>query len=418
MKEVILHIGTHKTGTSSIQHTLVGFDDGKTIYSKIGANHSKAVTTLFHPNLKNYGNLRKEGASIAEIESRQQKCLNVLEAEIARSSRDRLIISGEDISVLPVEGKKKLLQFFHDRQLVTKILCYVREPSSMAKSVHQQRIKGGARDLSIYETDYKKRLAPFLDFVPHQDIKVKEFRRDLLKQSDVVLDFAQEVGIDISVTSIITTNESLSAATVKLLLLFNRLPVKSTGTAALVEARKRFVELLERAYQKHKRLDGKAFSESFVCSKQEADFLRDNFGIEFEPCEGDAGNSKLERYLTDLSDVDLEPLNVLLDKHELSAKVHDTVESKLIALFYAVLHGHRLIDGDAELLRDIAMKYETAECLGLEEAEYLMELALRARPDGPVIARKLKEYREKQSKDHRLFDKFGLFKSARPTGRN
>lgn len=30
MTQVILHIGMHKTGSSSIQETLAGFDDGRT----------------------------------------------------------------------------------------------------------------------------------------------------------------------------------------------------------------------------------------------------------------------------------------------------------------------------------------------------------------------------------------------------
>ena len=43
MQEVILHIGVHKTGTSSIQNALHRFDDGGTFYAQLGNNNHSAV---------------------------------------------------------------------------------------------------------------------------------------------------------------------------------------------------------------------------------------------------------------------------------------------------------------------------------------------------------------------------------------
>lgn len=51
-----------------------------------------------------------------------------------------------------------------------------------------------------------------------------------------------------------------------------------------------------------------------------------------------------------------------------------------------------LDNADADYLRDIALKYETAEHLTLEDAQKLMRLALRVRPSGPFIERKVREY--------------------------
>lgn len=49
MTEVILHIGMHKTGSSSIQETLRGYDDGTIRYGWPGwqANHTLLVVRLF-----------------------------------------------------------------------------------------------------------------------------------------------------------------------------------------------------------------------------------------------------------------------------------------------------------------------------------------------------------------------------------
>ena len=52
-----------------------------------------------------------------------------------------------------------------------------------------------------------------------------------------------------------------------------------------------------------------------------------------------------------------------------------------------------LFDHDANYLRDIALKIENKEELTIKESLQLMELAHRARPDGPGIKRKIKEYK-------------------------
>lgn len=51
-----------------------------------------------------------------------------------------------------------------------------------------------------------------------------------------------------------------------------------------------------------------------------------------------------------------------------------------------------LANKDADFLRDIALKYEKQQSLTLEDAHYLMSLAHKARPEGPVIKRKVAEF--------------------------
>jgi len=50
MKEFILHIGIHKTGTTSIQSALMNYNDGETIYaSALNENNSIPLGLLFYP---------------------------------------------------------------------------------------------------------------------------------------------------------------------------------------------------------------------------------------------------------------------------------------------------------------------------------------------------------------------------------
>jgi len=58
MKEVILHIGQHKTGSTSIQFNLQDFDDGKSRYAQLGhPNHSVPLFTFYsHQRYRYYIN--------------------------------------------------------------------------------------------------------------------------------------------------------------------------------------------------------------------------------------------------------------------------------------------------------------------------------------------------------------------------
>jgi hypothetical protein len=76
----------------------------------------------------------------------------------------------------------------------------------------------------------------------------------------------------------------------------------------------------------------------------------------------------------------------------------DTLQAKLNDYEYIVNkmknEKKELEDKDADLLRDLALKYEKNKLLSIEDAHYLMSLAHKARPTGPINQQKLKEYKE------------------------
>ncbi|MEA2016940.1 MAG: hypothetical protein U9N59_00710 [Campylobacterota bacterium] len=58
-----------------------------------------------------------------------------------------------------------------------------------------------------------------------------------------------------------------------------------------------------------------------------------------------------------------------------------------------------LANNDADYLRDIALKFESKESLTIQDAHYLMGLAHKVRPGGPVIKAKLDNYNKLLGKD-------------------
>lgn len=94
MNEVILHIGMHKTGTSSIQDCLASFDDGTTRYAQFGvANHSIPMTTIFADDPYAYHIWRDQGAAASLVDQRRSDYRAMLEQQLRSSDHERLIIS-------------------------------------------------------------------------------------------------------------------------------------------------------------------------------------------------------------------------------------------------------------------------------------------------------------------------------------
>lgn len=76
-----------------------------------------------------------------------------------------------------------------------------------------------------------------------------------------------------------------------------------------------------------------------------------------------------------------------------SIQLHpDEVLYAEIAQYLYQIENNKNSDKDADFLRDIALKYDSQTPLSLEDAHYLMGLAHKVRPHGPVIKKKLDHY--------------------------
>ena len=96
VKEVILHIGSPKAGSSSIQASLRDFDDGETFYASLGeVNHTLPIIVLF---LDDKSKINRKTKKILTAITRKERYLKKLEGQLSRKDRERIIISGEGIA--------------------------------------------------------------------------------------------------------------------------------------------------------------------------------------------------------------------------------------------------------------------------------------------------------------------------------
>lgn len=148
MREVILHMGLHKTASSSIQATCAQNNKllrKKGIYYPIFEynekkiiNHSIPIYSLFSTSPENFHVNVKWGVDAELVNREYRKQLD----DIA-GTKDKLIISGEGISSLPIDALQLMMEYFKTRDFRIKAVAFVRSPVSSKISSAQERVKNG-----------------------------------------------------------------------------------------------------------------------------------------------------------------------------------------------------------------------------------------------------------------------------------
>jgi hypothetical protein len=148
LRTLFLHVGMHKTGTSSIQQTLhaqreilpaFGF-----AYFPPERNHSRAIASIVGDNPHRHAGNRlagrhdREAAALYAAESRE-----ALQRFLAEEAAPNLIVSGEGIGMLGDPDIDRLLALL--RPLVDRLVVVglVRNPRPFLISATQQAVKAG-----------------------------------------------------------------------------------------------------------------------------------------------------------------------------------------------------------------------------------------------------------------------------------
>ena len=153
MKEVIIHAGLHKTGSTSIQRSLFfnqqilkrnGYqflDVIKPDKRKL-KNHSSVIINLFRDNPEEHY-LNKKNNWIADEVGKFYE--QQLKKSISNLGGERLLISGEGISSLNEDGLERLKDYFTDFNI--RIIVFVRDPYEAINSWLAHVISRGGKKL-------------------------------------------------------------------------------------------------------------------------------------------------------------------------------------------------------------------------------------------------------------------------------
>lgn len=225
MTKCIIHFGTHKTGSTSIQKTLYRQSNESFYYVNMGiSNASKPISVAFmsHPETFRMNKIKDNDVVSSKIA--QEKFLRTLDEQLNIASGRTAIISGEAISMLQEKEIAAMRLFIEKYYSNILTIGYVRTPKSFIESAFQQRSKASlARfNISALYPCYKFRFEKFLNVFGPEAVHMIPFQTDKLVSGCVVRDFCSRFGIDIDPASVTRDNDGLALSAVKLLYTYGK----------------------------------------------------------------------------------------------------------------------------------------------------------------------------------------------------
>ena len=299
MKTVYLHIGTEKTGTTTLQRFFSVNKDallkmGYYYPNEKGNNHTflatyaaenieKVKDLLIYQNIKD--NISHEGFR-KEIESYLTRIVTN-----RKKKKENIVFSNEHISARLQTIKEiiTLKKLFDQFDFDTKIIIYLRRQDEYLISLFNTYIQTGGTDKLLtfkdqnkeaYRFKYYKLLKLWSDVFGRSNINVRVFEKDAFVNKDIIHDFLHTIGIDDVQGFVIPNdqNKSLDAKSIEFLRNLNYQMPHFVGDTINTE-RQDLIKQLEKLPFTEKiptnLVSIKAFYDSFTISnsKVASDFL-------------------------------------------------------------------------------------------------------------------------------------------------
>ena len=192
MKKLYLHIGLHKTGSTSLQSFLCENKDKLLKSRYLYPNQGLSANGKCHHNL----------AWQATSDQRYDQSLGSFKSlnnEIELSIADKVIISSEDFS----KAKLKDIRYIYSKlnSYDVRIVVYIKRQDLRVQSVYSQMVKSGTYFKSIdsfingtsNKFDYYSLLQPWRNVFGIDKIIVKPLEKSQIE--DIFSDFLAEVGV-------------------------------------------------------------------------------------------------------------------------------------------------------------------------------------------------------------------------------
>lgn len=401
----LLHIGTEKTGTTLLQHWLAenrAALGAQRVYlpTSLGKWDHRRFTAFFQTKPDDW--TRRKGFKTPADKARffdgfpERFAAEVKEAATAH---DLCIITSEHLhsrleSIEEISNVKTYLDTIFDD---ITVLCYVRDQADMAVSLYSTALKTGhSAPLDQFLTRTVKPDAPYYDLRSFADRWTSVFGRDRCRfrlydrarfpGGDLRRDVLQALPVAVQESALSFATESRNESLPPLVAAAYRavnthLPYwTEAGVSDLNVAVK--VRLADLPVLQGGKIDSPL-----------KPALRAMFA---------AGNAAfLAQHIPGAGDTIPAAAPVPDTRTFTLPEVEAIVESTLAAVLPDVRPEPRgtLQDADADTLRDLAIRLEQGQPTTLEDAALLMRLALRARPGGPFIRKKLDAYTARLAKD-------------------
>lgn len=335
---VILHVGMHKTGTTSIQKSLQDLSAARARYVQLGgSNHSAPVVTAFHDDPAEMGLHRRAGREAEDVAGFRQRVRQRLEAELSRTAEfDKFVLSGEGIVALPPHALKELRGVLLSHVGQVQVFAYIREPVGFSVSAFQQRVKNGGKAFRLTQPDYRKKFQRFINVFGREQFSARVFARAELKDGSVVADFCHQWSLPFDRSKEVRSNESISEPVVKLLHLFNREGPAPQQNRRWLNARAAFIECLSTHFRGRFELPGQFHGQAI--DADDLAWLERQLGIRFPGAATQvASEDEFRDYLDSIDSAVVVSYRELLASHKIKALPSDSLAQLLARHFDSCL---------------------------------------------------------------------------------
>jgi hypothetical protein len=426
-KEIILHAGPGKTGTTSIQKNchkyrefLRGYGIVYPAFKLNGrqlVNHSDPITGAVCDPPTKYGMGWRQGAD-DNPEAAKRQLREQWEPLLREPQGDKLILSGESIAEYSDEDMQTLraeLQPYTER---LRVVAYIRSPQSSLESILQQRVKGGAvitkeSILGVVKKRYQNLLRNFGEL-----LEVVNFHQAVQHPHGLVGSFMALAGVpgeEIPDLDFSASNERVSMEAFGLMSALNERYSRRQMAEHGVQREVHDLKVLKNLPGQPFQIEGFADSALDSAIREEGAWLEQQLGFQFpevkrrelEPQWQTETLIALESTVRKLKQSELR--NAAADYLTQQAEKLNETRRDTTAVLKFIAKRLRAIDNSplegavdelgAEHFRRAAQQVEGHS---LDLAEALMTIALEMRPGGKMIKQKLEAYRKRrlQQKPH------------------
>lgn len=408
---VILHIGTEKTGTTAIQEFLLSnrralLDQQLLTLEGFGRGNNREFVAYFQKSLDDWAKHK-----IIDSEEAKERYFSDFRSRFEKEIRIRekvnmgrvLLVTSEHFSsrLRTWEELSSIKEFLEGYFESIKIICYFRAQLEMAVSLHSTSLKGqgfGSLEIRLnqvrpenYYYNFHEIAKLWASVFGKENLHFRIFEKRRLVNQDIQHDFLAglaSLGVEVDSRQFDygkkLANESLStlqgntfAAINETVPYWNSAPL--TGVNIDNERlKKAILDLSSLSIGKYSAENPEEVQSRFETSNKK-------FLSEFLPSQSFELKSSGET-IDSIPLKEVEQVTYELTKTLLSEKLHS--------------NGPRLVDSDADYLRDIAIKVLDKQPLSESHAAKLLELALRVRPEDPLIQKQLARAKRHLNQEH------------------